>query len=77
MPEEKYSLGKVRPELIKRIARELLSMYPDKFTKDFEYNKRVVETLTTVSSVKVRNRIAGYITGLMNRGQSPERIKRY
>ena len=70
-------MGKVRPELIKRIARELLSMYPDKFTKDFEYNKRVVETLTTVSSVKVRNRIAGYITGLMNRGQSPERIKRY
>lgn len=67
--EEKYGLGKVRPESIKRIARELLSLYPDKFTKDFEYNKRMVESLTNVPSVRVRNRIAGYITGLVSKGQ--------
>ena len=67
---EKCGLGKVRPERIKRIARELLSLYPDKFTKDFEYNKRIVESLTNVSSARVRNRIAGYITGLVSKGQT-------
>jgi len=61
-------LGNVRPERIKRVAKELLTLYPDKFTKDFEYNKKVVEMLTNVSSVKVRNRIAGYITSLVNSG---------
>ncbi|MEM2876302.1 MAG: 30S ribosomal protein S17e, partial [Candidatus Bathyarchaeia archaeon] len=59
-------MGKVRPERIKRISRELMSLYRDKFTEDFEYNKRLVETLTNVSSVRVRNRIAGYITRLMS-----------
>ena len=29
---------------------------------DFEANKEMVSTLTDVSSVKMRNRIAGYIT---------------
>ena len=34
----------------------------DAFTKDFEGNKEMVATLTDVSSVTMRNRIAGYIT---------------
>jgi small subunit ribosomal protein S17e len=58
--------GKVRTELVKRIARELVERFPDKFTTDFESNKKLVESLTTISSTKLRNRVAGYITQLQN-----------
>ncbi len=58
-------LGKVRPERVKRIARELVSRYPDKFTTNFEDNKKLVETLIETSSTRLRNRIAGYVTSLI------------
>ncbi len=58
-------MGKVRPAYIKRTARKLLEMYPDKFTDDFETNKRLVQELTDITSKTVRNRVAGYITRLV------------
>jgi len=58
--------GKVRTELEKKIARELVERFPDKFTTDFETNKKLVESLTNISSKKLRNRMAGYITQLQN-----------
>ena len=58
--------GKVRTELVKRIARELVKRFPDKFTTDFETNKKLVESLINISSTKLRNRVAGYITQLQN-----------
>ena len=54
----------MRPEHVKRVARELVQRYPDKFTADFENNKKAVQLLTSISSVKLRNRIAGYVTRL-------------
>jgi len=54
----------VRTELVKRIAEELVERYPDRFNADFENNKKLVESFTTVSSARLRNRIAGYITSL-------------
>jgi small subunit ribosomal protein S17e len=58
--------GKVRTELEKKIARELVERFPDKFTTDFETNKKLVESLTNISSSKLRNRVAGYTTQLQN-----------
>jgi len=55
----------VRTEYIKRIARELVERFPDKFNTDFENNKKIVEALTSISSTKLRNRIAGYTTRLI------------
>jgi len=57
-------LGKVRTEQVKRIARELLDRYPDKFSTDFEKNKQFVTELTNISSTKLRNRVAGYTARL-------------
>jgi len=62
----------VRPERVKKIARELLKRYPDKFTTDFESNKKLLGPLTKISSVKLRNRIAGYVTRLVAIAQSAE-----
>ena len=53
-------MGKIRPTYIKRIAEDLVRKFPDKFTTDFEQNKKVVDELADVSTVKIRNRIAGY-----------------
>lgn len=58
-------MGKIRQGFIKRVARELFNKYPNEFTRDFEHNKKKVEELTNVTSKKIRNRIAGYITKLV------------
>ncbi len=58
-------MGKVRPEHVKRLARKLVERFPDKFTTNFENNKRQVDALTNVNSIKLRNRVAGYIVRLL------------
>lgn len=55
-------LGKIRPTYIKRIAEELVRKFPDRFTTDFEANKKAVCELADITTVKMRNRIAGYVT---------------
>jgi len=55
-------LGNIRPTYIKRVAIELVKMYPNEFTDDYEHNKKKVEKLTDVKSPTMRNRIAGYVT---------------
>lgn len=55
-------MGKVRTEQIKRIARELIRRFPNRFSRDFEENKRAVDMLVPGATTRVRNQIAGYIT---------------
>ncbi len=66
-------MGKVRPERVKRIAKELVQRFPDKFTTDFENNKKLVEDFVEISSARLRNRIAGYVTRLVSIGQKSEK----
>ncbi|MEM2999267.1 MAG: 30S ribosomal protein S17e [Candidatus Bathyarchaeia archaeon] len=63
--EEPAYLGKVKTEHIKRLAKELMNRFPDKFSTNFEDNKRAVDTLTRGATTRVRNQIAGYITHAM------------
>lgn len=65
-------MGKVRPEHIKRVAKELVQRFPDRFTTSFENNKKLVEEFTDLSSTKLRNRIAGYVTRLVAITRSSE-----
>ncbi|TLZ53399.1 MAG: 30S ribosomal protein S17e [Methanobacteriota archaeon] len=55
-------MGNIRPTYIKRVAKELLRLYPDSFTDDFDHNKAKVSELTDVTTSIMRNRIAGYVT---------------
>ena len=64
------SLGNVRSEKVKRAARELLRRYPDKFTSDFEENKKVIASVASIPSAKLKNNVVGYITHLVVRSQS-------
>ena len=63
-------LGNVRSQKVKRIAKELLKRYPDKFTADFEDNKKLVASLVSTPSKSLRNTITGYITSLVVLSQS-------
>ena len=55
-------MGNIRPTYVKRVAIELVKRHPEKFTDDFEHNKKVVDELTDTSTVMLRNKIAGYVT---------------
>jgi small subunit ribosomal protein S17e len=71
-------MGKVRTDHVKRLARTLVERFPDKFTTDFETNKQQVDTLTDITSKKLRNRIAGYTTRLVaiaHGAEAPETTK--
>lgn len=58
-------MGKVRPEKVKKVARELVKRYPDQFSADFEGNKKFLGSVAKIYSSKLRNQIAGYITRLV------------
>ena len=52
----------IKPAYVKRISRELIERYPERFSDDFDENKEAVTLVTNVESKRVRNRIAGYVT---------------
>ena len=55
-------MGNIRPTYIKRVAIDLVKRYPDHFTGDFDHNKAAVSALTDITNIKMRNRVAGYVT---------------
>ncbi len=57
-----WFMGSIRPSNIKRVARELVEKYGDRFSGDFEENKVVVSQLADVQTKRVRNMLAGYVT---------------
>ncbi|MBO5669471.1 MAG: 30S ribosomal protein S17e [Candidatus Methanomethylophilaceae archaeon] len=62
-------MGRIRPTYIKRVSLELVNKYPDQFSTDFEANKEMVDNLTDVQTVTMRNRIAGYITRYLSHSE--------
>jgi small subunit ribosomal protein S17e len=59
-------MGRVRPLYIKRAAKLLLERYPDKFSPDFEANKKVLDEMLKNVGKPLKNRIAGYISNLLS-----------
>ena len=57
-------MGNVRTKDIKKASHQLIGMFPDRFNKDFENNKEVMQEMKLVESKIMRNKIAGYITRL-------------
>lgn len=62
---EDISMGKIRTDRIKRIAKELVAKYHKNLSTNFDDNKVLISKLTNVASKRVRNRIAGYVTRIM------------
>ncbi len=57
-------MGRIKTQLSKRITLELYKKHSDKFSKEFEKNKAVVKSLSSLTSKKQANVVAGYITRL-------------
>ena len=57
-------MGRIKTQLIKRSAKEFISKHKEKVKTTFEENKKIVEANSDISSKKLRNIIAGYITRL-------------
>lgn len=60
-------MGRIKTQQVKRYAKMLLEKFPDKFTDDFEFNKKSLMEIAEIKSLKLRNQLAGYITRLMAR----------
>ncbi len=58
-------MGRIKTQVIKRLTREVMDRYEDKLSDDFEKNKEAIISLTGLSSKKLRNIVAGYITRLV------------
>ena len=61
-------MGNVRPNHVKKLAWKLLERFPSRFNSDFENNKMMVDKFTDVTSTRIRNRVAGYVTHLVKIG---------
>lgn len=58
-------MGRIKTKLIKRITYELLEENKGKFSDNFEENKKILVGKADISSKKVRNAIAGYLTRIV------------
>ena len=63
------SMGRIKTTFVKQRTKELLAKHGDKFTTDFEENKKVTSENIEVKSKKLRNIIAGYMTRLKKKEQ--------
>lgn len=59
----------IKPTYIKATGTEIISLYGNRFSNNFDENKQVVAEVTNVESKRVRNRIAGFITRKINTGR--------
>jgi small subunit ribosomal protein S17e len=55
-------LGQVR-----NLSLDLIQKHKEEFTLDFEQNKKVIEKYISFRSKSLRNMVAGYITGYINK----------
>jgi|GEM_PF-212358 len=65
-------MGKVRILLIKRVAKQMVAKYPERFSRDFDQNKKALEELHLTQ--RLRNRVAGYISSLMAPSKGPKAL---
>ncbi|MDK2975025.1 MAG: small subunit ribosomal protein S17e [Methanofollis sp.] len=56
----------IKPTYIKSLGQELMAKNPKSFTGDFTENKLVVSEVAVITSKRVRNRVAGYISRKQN-----------
>jgi small subunit ribosomal protein S17e len=53
----------------------MLKRYPDRFTASFDENKKTLDSLSEISTIRLRNRIAGYITRLVAIAKAAETVE--
>lgn len=62
-------MGRIKTQLVKRVTHQLMDEYGDRFKDNFEENKPLVAKYTDVSSKKMKDVIAGYVTRIKKKQQ--------
>lgn len=60
-------MGRVKSIAVKVLADELIKEHGDRFTTNFEKNKKVLGEVKKIESKRVRNILAGYISKKMQK----------
>ena len=60
---------------IKRLSFEILEKHKSKFGKNFDENKKILDTISIIRSKGLKNEIAGYITKFIKREIREENAK--
>lgn len=63
-------MGRIKTQQVKRASFELFKRHNDKFKKEFDDNKKIVDNVAEIRSKKLRNMIAGYVTRLAKRQEA-------
>lgn len=58
----KSAEGSTYPSDAGSLAKELIRLYPNAFTVDFEENKALVQKMIVTQSKSLRNEVAGHVT---------------
>ncbi len=62
-------MGRIKTTQIKRSGKKLIKLHKDKFSKDFEANKKAIAGVSEVHSKKLRNTLAGFVTRMIRKQQ--------
>ena len=60
-------MGRIKSIAIKNLAKAIAEEHKDRFSTDFENNKKAVSEFRKIDSKKIRNMVAGYITSEKDR----------
>ena len=63
-------MGRIKTKLIKRVTAEIFDKYKERFSGDFEANKKEVTEVAEIGSKKLKNVIAGYVTRLAKKKET-------
>ncbi|CAK9290601.1 unnamed protein product [Gordionus sp. m RMFG-2023] len=62
-------MGRIRNKVIKKASKEIIEKFYTKLGIDFHTNKKICNEIAIISSKRLRNQIAGFVTHLMKRIQ--------
>jgi len=62
-------MGRIKTRRQKRATKDILEKHAEKFSPDFEQNKKALAGLASFRSKKLRNVIAGYASRLKKAGK--------
>lgn len=60
-------MGRVRTKTVKRSSKAIIEKYYGKLTTDFHTNKRIIDDVAVIQSKRLRNKIAGFTSHMMQR----------
>jgi len=60
-------MGRILHKRFRNYAEEIIKRYGNLFTTDYQKNRKILETIASLPSKRVRNMIAGYITRRIKR----------